>query len=221
MDVSKAVKIAILTANLGGFDTPVDPVPQNIDVTFHRFTDEDFPPIADLPPRFQYRIPKMFGWQMFPDYDIYVWLDGSMSLPREDSVQWFIDKLGDNDMVVFKHPWRDTAQQESDHIEEYLAKGNKYITSRYRNGLHKEQLQDMLNTPNYIDDELFASTVFAYRNTRKVHWTLMFWWLQTSRFFTVDQIVMAYALRANELSLTVLEDNLFKMPYLKLVSAHR
>src|ERR1035437_88783 len=100
------MRIAILSANLGGFDTtPQEPVKQDLAVTFHRFTDKDFPPIIGLSSRFQYRIPKMFGWQMFPGYDIYIWLDSSMSLQRSDSVQWLLDQLGNADMAFFKHPW--------------------------------------------------------------------------------------------------------------------
>jgi hypothetical protein len=215
------MKTAILTANLGKFDTPVDPVTQDVEATFYRFTDENFPPIADLPPRFQYRIPKMFGWQMFPGYDVYIWLDGSMSFTREDCVQYFLDQLGDNDMVVFKHPWRKTAKEEADHIEDHLQRGKSYITSRYKNGLHKEQLAHILGTPGYVDDELFASTAFVYRNTSRVQTALADWWLLTSRFFTVDQIAMAYALRMNGVSVTVIEDNQYKFPYLTLVSEHK
>lgn len=217
------MRVCILTANLGDFDKSVDPVKQNWTVKFHRFTDEDFPPIADLPPRFQYRIPKMFGWEMFPGYDIYVWLDGSMSLPLKSSIEYLVGNLHDDgsDMLVFKHPWRNTAKEETDHVEEYLKKGNKYITSRYKNGLHKEQLAQIMRNPRYIDDELFASTVFVYRNIPKVRQALTDWWLHTSRYFTVDQIAMPYCLRLHDLNLTIVEDNLFKVDYLKLVSEHK
>ena len=122
------MKVAILSANLGNFDTPIDPVkqdlPEGVEIAFHRFTDEDFPPITGLTPRFQYRIPKMFGWQMFPGYDIYIWLDASMSLQRSDSVKWLLDQLGEADVAFFKHPWRKTIKEEVNHIEEYLKKGN-------------------------------------------------------------------------------------------------
>src|ERR1017187_5265848 len=160
--------VAVLTAVLGGFYTPVDPVPQvtRIPYDFHRFTDEDFPPITGLTPRFQYRIPKMFGWQMFPSFDYYIWIDGSVSLVREDSVNWFLDQLGDADMALFKHPWRKTIKEEVDFLEERLTRpqGDKYLTPRYKNGLHKEQYADMLLDEDYIDDKLFASTAFIYRD---------------------------------------------------------
>ena len=68
------MKVAILTANLGNFDTQVDPVTQDLPngvekIAFHRYTDNNFPPITGLTPRLQYRIPKLFGWQMFPGYN--------------------------------------------------------------------------------------------------------------------------------------------------------
>ena len=88
------IKIAVLTANLGKFDTDVENVKQilhdDMEMTFHRFTDENFPPITGLTPRFQYRIPKMFGWQMMPNYDYYLWLDGSMSLQDPTGLRWFM-----------------------------------------------------------------------------------------------------------------------------------
>jgi hypothetical protein len=213
--------IAVLTANLGSFDTPVDPVAQNRMYEFHRFTDEDFPPIAGLTPRMQYRIPKMFGWQMFPGYDYYVWLDGSVSFVRSDSLDWLEDKLGDNDMAFFDHPWRHTMQEETDHIEEYLAKGDKYLTPRYANGLHKEQLADCLSFPDFVDDRLYASTAFIYRDTEKVRNALREWWMHQSRYFTVDQIVLPFVLWKNDIKVSTLGNNPFDSKYIKMVSSHK
>src|ERR1051326_2688845 len=100
------MKVAILQANLGDFDSPRDPVQQTVPFTFHRWTDDNFPPITGLTPRMQYRIPKTHGWQMLPGYDIYVWLDGTVSFKRGDCLQWYLDQLGDNDIALFKHPNR-------------------------------------------------------------------------------------------------------------------
>src|SRR4029077_15640216 len=153
--------------------------------TFHRFDDNNFPPIIGLTPRLQYRIPKMFGWQMFPGYDYYLWLDGSFSIQHPNGLEFFLKRIVENkDMVLFKHPWRDTITEETKHIEDYLQKGDKYITPRYKNGLHKEQLAECLADPNFKDDKLFTSTVFMYKNIQKVRDAMKFWWSQTSRYFT-------------------------------------
>jgi hypothetical protein len=220
------MKVAILTAVLGNFETsPKDPVlqdlPEGVEVTFHRFTDKDFPPIADLPPRFQYRIPKLFGWQMFPGYDVYIWLDGGMSLQRSDCVKWFLDQLGDCDISLFRHPWRGTVKDEVDHIETKLLEGNKYITSRYKNGLHREQLEEM-ESGGYEDDDLYATTVFIYRNNERAHQLMNCWWLLQSRYYTCDQVNLPMAIQQIPgLRLKKLPDNLFKIGYVSLVSHHK
>lgn len=214
------MKIAILQANLGNFDTPQDPVEQTVPFTFHRWTDDNFPPIMGLTPRMQYRIPKTHGWQMFPGYDIYVWLDGTVSFKRDDCLQWYLDQLGDGDVALFKHPNRYNARQETAHIEEHLQLGKPYITARYKNGLHKEQLAEILAT-GYKDRSLYASTVFIYRNTPKVQDMLKDWWYYGCRYFTVDQIVLPWLFWKHGLKVKTLDEPIYKSGYISLVSHHR
>jgi hypothetical protein len=217
------MKLAILSANLNSFDKVVKPVdqtlPDGIDlIEYHCFTDSDFPPITGLTPRLQYRIPKCFGWQMKPDYDYYIWLDGSMTFTKEAGVKWFMQQLGNADMAVFKHPWRKTIKEESDHIEEHLQQGKPYITTRYKNGLHKEQLADIQLDNDYKDDHLYASTVFMYKDSEEVRDALRMWWLHQSRYYTCDQLAFTYALR--DLAVKVIKDNPFKSEYLNHASKH-
>lgn len=219
------MKIAILSANLGNFDKPIpcakQILPEDWEVSYHTFTDEDFPPIIGLTPRMQYRIPKMFGWQMFPDYDYYIWLDGSMSLQHPDSVKWFIDKCGGHDMALFRHPWRKTMKEETDHIEEKLKENNRYITPRYKNGLHKEQLAECLADSHFEDKALYTSTAFVYKNNYRVQEALKFWWYHSSRYFTCDQIVLPYVVFKGGLDINVIQENQFKIPYITLTSKHK
>ena len=222
------MKVAILSANLGNFDTNIsEPVkqdlPEGVEVVFHRFTDKDFPPIADLPSRFQYRIPKMFGWQMFPGYDIYIWMDGGMNLERSDSVKWLLDQLGEADIAFFKHPWRKTVKEEVDHIEQKLKEGNEYITSRYKNGLHKEQYELAISFPDFIDNTLYASTAFIYRFNLEAINLLTAWWGFQARYYTCDQVNLPYALfnRQEEVNVKTINEDVFKNPYVTIVSKHK
>lgn len=220
-------RIAILTANLGSFDKKdVDPpfqvLPAGFTYAFHRFNDGNFPPITGLSPRFQYRIPKLFGWEMFPGYDYYFWLDGSMSLTDGNSLEWFLKRIvANNDMVLFKHPWRNTIQEEAQHIEEKLAEGNKYLLSRYLNGLHKEQVKECLSDPNFKDDKLYASTVFMYKNGRKMREAMKAWWYYQSRYYTVDQLALPYIVKKHYLKIHEIGDNIFKIPQLTISSPHK
>lgn len=223
------MRIAILTANLGNFDTPVDPVKQghfddlDIDVDFYRFTDDNFPPITGLTPRLQYRIPKMFGWQYFPSADVILWLDGSMSLARPDSLMQLLKMMGHSDMLLFKHPWRNTIEEEVNHIEEKLEQGNAYITSRYKNGLHVQQLGEIQRDPSYQDVNLYASNVFMYLNDPKVHRVFDMWWFFQSRYYTCDQVALPYAIHKSRqlLDINVLKDDVFHNPFISLVSKHK
>ncbi len=218
------MNVAILSCNLGNFDTPVKPVdqilPEGIDsATYHCFTYDDFPQIADLPPRFQYRIPKMFGWQMFEGFDYYLWLDGTVSLQREDCLKWYLDQLGDGDMAFFAHPNRKTIQEEVNHIEEHLNLGKPYITARYKNGLHKEQLVDIQLDPHFKDTKLYASTTFIYKDSEAVRNALRVWWLHSSRYFTCDQVALPYVTK--DLDVRVLDEPIYKTGYMSLVSHHK
>lgn len=214
--------VAILTANLGGFDTNTNPVEQDISVTFHRWTDDNFPPITSLSGRFQYRIPKLFGWEMFPGYDAYIWLDGVTSFKRSDSARWYLEQLGDNDIAFFHHPQRKSIKQEVGHIEEHLRLGKPYISARYKNGLHKEQYEHILKTtPDYKDDKLWASTSFIYRNNIAVRLFMRDWWFHQSRYFTCDQVPLPWLLWKHNLKVKDFDEPIYKTGYMSLVSHHK
>lgn len=210
----------ILSANLGNFDDPVDPVEQTVRCDFHRFTDKDFPPITGLTPRLQYRIPKTHGWQMKPGRGIYMWLDGSFSLQRLDSLEWFMKQLGYCDMAFFPHPDRSTIREEVDYIEKKLNEGNRYIASRYQNGLHREQLEEIMNT-GYEDNILYHSGVFIYRNTERVQAMLKDWWYEGTRYFTCDQVALPYLMRKHGLIVRILSGPIYQNDYVSLVSHHK
>jgi hypothetical protein len=221
-----APEIAILQANLNNFDQPQDPVKQNIPTTFHRWTDENFPPITGLTPRLQYRIPKYFGWQMFPDYEYYIWLDGGITLLRPDCAEWYLEQLGGNDIAFFAHPQRSSIESEVNYIDDYLQRrkgtkrGQDYIISRYKNGLHKEQLAEIQKYA-YPDNRLFASTVFIYRNNFKVQNFMQEWWAQQARYFTCDQVALPYLLWSYTLKVKTFDEPIYKSGYMSLISHHK
>ena len=217
-------KVAILQANLGNFDECIDPIKQEFDVEviFHRYTDKNFSPITGLTPRLQYRIPKTHGWEMFPGYDIYIWIDGGISFERSDCVKWFIEQLGDKDAFFFRHPFgRRKIRHEVEHIDEKLKANHPYMIPRYGNGLHKEMYNEILKDKDYKDNRLYASTVFAYRNIPKVQQMLKDWWYYQSRYYTCDQIHLPYVIWKNKLDINVFNENLFKIGYVSLVSHHK
>jgi len=222
--MKKMIRVAILSANLGHFDPEVPDVeqvvPKNVEVTFHTYTDKDFPPIAGLTPRMQYRIPKMFGWEMFSGYDYYLWMDGSLHMQRPDVITWYLSMIENTEFVVFKHPHRHSVEEEVKYIDWKLDIRNMYIARRYQHGLHKENLELMKKDPTWKDDTLYASTVFMYKNIPRVQEMMKTWWYLQSRYWSCDQVCLPYALFKHEVSVYRINDHVFKNIYFKVGGRH-
>ena len=211
-------KIAIITANLGNFDKMIDPVKQSVSCDFYRFTDENFPPrFNSMTPRLQARIPKMWSWQMVSGYNYYLWVDSSCTLANPDSVKWFLKQCEFTDLVVFKHPNRNSIKEEADYLKERLAMKCPYITPRYENELIDEQVSAIKEDKDYVDDKLYASTAFMYKNSGRVHGLLSHWWTHTSRYHSVDQLSFPYVIWKSKCSVKVIPDSYLKTPYLTYI----
>jgi hypothetical protein len=215
------MRVAVVTANLGKFDKVVEYVPQSVPYDFHRFTDENFPPrLCSMTPRLQARIVKMFHWQMVPEYDYYIWVDSSFSLLHPDSVKWFLEQCEGVDIAVLKHPMRSTIREEADYIKARLVKRCKYVVPRYENELVDEHLKEVFSHPKFVDNHLYASTAFVWRNSRRLINMMREWWYFTSRYHTVDQLALPFVLWQFGAKVNVIptqKHHDFKIPYLTLV----
>ncbi|RJR26974.1 methyltransferase domain-containing protein [candidate division WWE3 bacterium] len=212
------MRIAVITANLGNFDPVIKHVDQSLPCDFYRFTDENFPPRSKaMTPRLQARIVKMFGWQMVPGYDYYIWVDSSLILSDKDSVSWFLKQCESVDMAVFKHPERNTIQEEADFLKERINRKDSYILSRYENELVDEQLAAIKADKSFADQNLFASSALIYKNNSKVHNVMFQWWHHTSRYHTIDQLSLPYVLFKQNCSVRIIPDNYLKTTYLQHV----
>lgn len=217
------MKVALLQAALGSLDTLVSPVSQTLlpgDTLYVRtFTDANFPPRTQtMTPRLQSRIAKMFGYEMTPGYDAYLWVDASFSLQRPDCVAWFMAHLQGADFCTFAHPERSSCAEEAAFIEQKIADGSRYLSDRYRGELVEEQLT-AIQQPGFVDDQLYASMVIGYRNTPSVRAMLREWWVHTSRYHAVDQLALPLVLWqwASSVRLSVLPGDPFNCPYLTRV----
>ena len=219
------MKVAVITANMGSFDRFVPYVKQNMEYDFFMFDSLNFPQRhCSMTPRLQARIPKMFGWQMAPGYDIYIWVDASYSLQHPESVAWFVEQCDGVDIAVLKHPMRDTIQQEADYIKKRLEdekahRKDPYVIKRYEHELVDEQLAEIRSDSDFLDNRLFASTALAYRNVDKVRMMLKDWWYHTSRYHSVDQLSLPYVIWKHGCSVNVIptqHHHDFKIPYLTL-----
>lgn len=207
------MKVCVLSANLGGFDEPVDHVPQDgVEVTYAPFTDAEMPPRPRaMTARLQAKIPKMFGWDLRPGYDAYLWLDASLQLSQPDSVSWFLERLARKDIVVFRHPHRATIQEEADFLRQKLANGSRYIRVRYEG-------EDLDGQMAAIGPEsrlpLLAAGAFCYRPTEAVKRALTAWWVHTSRFHCIDQLAFPFVIWQHNLQTRVIDEDIYKASHL-------
>ncbi len=210
------MKLAILTANLGKFEPQVEWAKQiipGVDITVKRFTDENFPPRITLHPRVQSHIPKYFGWEMEPGYDCYLWVDSSRGLLREDAAEWFYKHAQGVDMVLFKHPQRNTVKQEADFVRVRMNK--PYLKSRYGGDLLEEQLAAI--PKEYPDNKLYASTAFFYWNRANVRDMMKEWWFYTTRYHALDQLVLPYLVWEHNIKTKELDEDVYHCEYIPMM----
>jgi hypothetical protein len=217
------MKVCLLQAALGSLDTIVAPVEQALlpgdTLDVRTFTDATFPPRTQtMTPRLQSRIVKMFGYEMVPGYDAYLWVDASFSLQSPDSAAWMLAHLQNADFCTFAHPERSSCRGEAQFISEKIALDNRYLSDRYRGELIDEQL-NAIRQPGFEDDHLYATMVIGYRPTPSVRAMLREWWVHTSRYHAVDQLALPFVLWqwASSVRLSVLEGDPFHSPYLTRV----
>ena len=214
----KMIRVAVVSANLGNYDPVIEYVLQkvndDIELDIFRLSDKEFPPRPKaMTSRLQAGMPKMFSWQLFPGYDFYIWVDTSCSLQNEDSVMWFMDKIKGYDFAFFKHPDRNTVYEEYTFVKRKIAEGSRYLCSRYEGEWLDEQIEYITNDPSFVDDCLYASTAFIYKNTKKVQNILKEWWFHKSRFLIHDQLALPYVVQKGNGKVNVIPDNYLKCDY--------
>ena len=211
------MKIAVISANLRGLDPAPVHVPQSLPYDNFMFTDQNFPPrFKAMTPRLQAKIPKCFGWQMAPDYDYYLWLDGNFSLTHPDAIKYFYDNCQGYDIVALKHPRRPDVRQEARYIRKGLKQEARYIVERYQNELLQEQMAEINADKDFVDDMLVIGGIFMYRNTPAVQQMLKEWWYHVSRYLIMDQCSFSYVLKTSGVKINIRPEAFGDSPYFKL-----
>jgi hypothetical protein len=206
-----ARKIAIISASLGGFDEKVSHEIQTTPYDSYHYTDENFPPRAKaMTPRLQAKIPKMFGWQLAPGYDCYLWLDGNLRMNDPNLLKYLLEQIQGYDIVVVKHHRRNTLKWEARYMERALNEQSIYMVNRYDGEFWKEQQEAM---KDYEDKALYIGGIFMYRNNAKVREAMKEWWYQVSRYCIQDQTSFPYAIR--NLKIKVLDQDYTKWEMIK------
>jgi hypothetical protein len=210
------MRVAVISASLGNFVALATPMLQALStegtVTFVPFTNENFPVRScTYTPRMQARVPKLWGWDLVPGYDVYVWLDATLTFRQTSSVQWLLDELGEVDVALFKHPYRTTVAQEAAFLREELPKSRR-LMQRYTGELLDEQLEAVTGVE---EEGLHAGGVVVYRPTPRVCAMLAAWWKHVSCFHQDDQLSLPFVLKQHDVQAHIINANIYENPYLR------
>ncbi|MEX0909995.1 MAG: glycosyltransferase domain-containing protein [Candidatus Paceibacterota bacterium] len=168
-----------------------------------------------MTPRLQAKIPKFFGWQMNPGYDYYVWIDSNLTLAHPDTIKWLLDSCRDVEMVVLRHPKRNTITWEARYIQRAIKEQSIYMMRRYEKEWGDAQMEEINSHKEYVDDLLVNGGIFIYRDTPGIRKMFKEWWYFTSRYTVMDQCAFAYCIKKSGISYRALDVIYNDCPYLQ------
>lgn len=167
------MRIAIIQPNYGDIDN-VLPIPEQT-VSFEYYTTCPFP-LQELSNRMKAKYMKL-QHHKFIAADYFIYLDGRVEITSSNFVADIISHLSHSDIVMTKHPQRDTVRQEYQFIQELMQKGNNYLHDRY-------SLDAILAEDVPGDLPLYACGVFAHKSAYAL---LDEWWARCIRYSCYDQ----------------------------------
>jgi hypothetical protein len=208
------MKLLVITANVSGISSNTF-VPQNVpNVDFVKLDDSNYTTrTKSMHPRLQGKIPKMLAWELYPDYDYYLWVDNTFSFKNADSVEWYLNQLENKDAAFYIHSTRKSIKDEVYHVSEGIKEGNNYLLDRYKNENVEEQVATYLKDPNYNDNILFSAGVFIYSANlvkNKENNVMKEWFYQNCIWSIEDQLSLPYVLQKHNINYNIINENIYK-----------
>lgn len=173
--------IAVISASIGDFDTPKLFPEQDIECDYYYFT-ETPTPFHSSDSRLKAKYFKMLAHEIMP-HDILVWVDGNVQIKTSSFIREFINEMGNADVCLAKHPFRDSVYNEADFIASEIDKGNKYFLQRYS----KESILQEVGSMRKDIKGLYWCGLFARRNNTKVNAAFCDWFLENVLWTNFDQ----------------------------------
>lgn len=200
------IRIALLSANIGSFD-PVFPIKtQGYACDVHYYTEKNLPyPLPNLNDRLKSKYIKIKTHRFLPNYDAYVWIDGSVEIVSHKFVERMIVALEDSDIVIAMHPERANVYEEIDYILSNIEAGKEYLIKRYAGEPFPEELVFYKNDHSVEPNPLYATRFFARWNNKRLNRCFDDWWDGCLEFTNFDQTMFSYVSAKHGLKIMELE----------------
>ena len=132
------------------------------------------------------------------DCDISIWIDGSATIKSPYFREWCMEKLGDNDIALFRHPDRDCIYDEAN-----VSRG----MAKYRGLPILEQVMEYKRGGYPVHGGLWACTMLIRRHNDKVKKFNKLWWRHNNKYTYQDQLSFPICAREAGLSIGTIGDN--------------
>lgn len=214
------MKIAVYTAIFGSYN-PLRTVPnQTMDADYICFSDnaemkcEGWKTIVtkyprqDFHPRLRAKYFKVLPHYIeeLQQYDVLIYIDGSIEIRDKDFIKWCIENLGGNDMCLFKHPQRDCI------FEEFVASDE---CRKYDHEDKVEQRRDYrMKYPEH--GGLYACGVCVLRITPCTIRVMNDWWHEILKYTIQDQVSFPVVCKANNFIPATFEENQYSNKYFQV-----
>lgn len=182
------MKIAIITANVGGIDKVIEPMDQTMQFDYFCYNEDNLPkPLSSFDDRMKAKYIKLQTHRFLPGYNAYIWLDGRAEVISKEMVHDMIYGIAEADIMCLEHPQRKNIYDELMFIIEKMDEGNEYLLARYdREAILQEYAEYALND-EIFSIPLYACGVFARWNNQKLNDFFDRWWLSVIEFCAFDQ----------------------------------
>lgn len=187
------MRVAIVSANIGGIDNIKDIPTQSVSYDYFMFTERNLPfPLKNLNNRLKGKYIKTKTHKFLKDYDIFIWIDGSIQITNANFVEDIVKNLESNDIAMTLHPERNTPFQEILYIQERIKANDEYLKERYENEPWDKEMDFYMTEALPVDAKLYACGVFARYNNEKVNKAFDDWWDGCIEFSNFDQSYFSY-----------------------------
>ncbi len=137
---------------------------------------------------------------LFFDDDVTIWTDCNIWLKR-DAQEVADALLGDADIALFRHPYRETVWQEFETLK---------WDQRFAIPYLQEQMEVQRNTYSAtlsVDAPLYECSILIRRNNGRVNAAMEDWWAQICRWQWRDQVSLPFVLSRHDLKINAIDGN--------------
>lgn len=213
-------KIAIYSAIYGNFDEIKEQPEQTVHCDFIMFTDNEelrdykgkwdirFEQREESHPRMKAKFFKCNPHIVLKDYDVVIWIDGSVQIKTNEFVKFCLDNISNQDIAVLKHPERDCIYDEADFCKDW---------PKYQDENIEGQVNEYKKDGYPRHNGLSACTVIIRNNENaKIKEFNEAWWAENLKWTYQDQLSFEYLLWKQKLPINKIELDLWNNPYFEV-----